>query len=143
MLIKEVMSRDVFVTSPKETICNVARIMAESDVGLLPVGDKDRLVGMVSDRDIVIRAIAQHKSPDTPVAEVMSKEVRYCFEDEDVEHVAHNMGDIQVRRLPVLNREKRLVGIVALGDLAVKSGGDPIADALCGISQQRPGTHAH
>jgi CBS domain-containing protein len=87
----------------------------------MPVGENDRLVGMITDRDIAIRAVAQGKGPDTPVREVMSTEqVLYCFEDEDLEHVAQNMGDTQVRRLPVVNREKRLVGIVSLGDIARK-----------------------
>lgn len=135
MRVKEVMSREVFVTSPRESISNVAQIMADADVGVMPVAENDRLVGMITDRDIAIRAVAQHMSPETPVAEVMSGEVKYCYEDENVDHVAHNMGDIQLRRLPVVDRDKRLVGILALGDLALKRGGDPVVDALCGISR--------
>src|SRR4026208_565587 len=94
--------------------------MAEIDAGALPVGENDRLIGMITDRDIAIRAVAAGKGPDTPVREVMSEQVKYCFEDEDVDHAAKNMGDIQVGRLPGGDRDKRLFGIVSLGDLAVK-----------------------
>jgi CBS domain-containing protein len=115
------MSRDVRICDPGHTIRDCAKVMAEIDAGAMPVGENDRLVGMITDRDIAIRAVAQGKGPDTPVREVMSTEqVLYCFEDEDLEHVAQNMGDTQVRRLPVVNREKRLVGIVSLGDIARK-----------------------
>jgi|SRR6266850_966946 len=120
MRVSEAMSRDVRVCSPGSTIRDCAKMMAEIDAGAVPVGDNDRLVGMITDRDIAIRAIAAGKGPDTPVREVMSLDVKYCFEDEELEHVAQNMGDIQVRRLPVVNREKRLVGIVSLGDVALK-----------------------
>ena len=112
------MTREVRVASPGQSIREVAKIMAEIDAGSMPVGDNDRLVGMITDRDIAIRAVAQGKGPDTPVREVMSTEkVLYCYEDEDLAHVAQNMGEQQVRRLPVVNREKRLVGIVSLGDM--------------------------
>jgi CBS domain-containing protein len=92
--------------------------MVEIDAGALPVANSDRLLGMITDRDIAVRAVAEGKSPDTPVDEVMSREVLYCFDDQDLEDVARNMGKIQVRRLPVVDRDKRLVGIVSLGDLA-------------------------
>ena len=119
MRVSEAMTREVRVASPGQSIREVAKIMAEIDAGALPVGDNDRLVGMITDRDIAIRAVAQGKGPDTPVREVMSTEkVLYCYEDEDLAHVAQNMGQQQVRRLPVVNREKRLVGIVSLGDMA-------------------------
>jgi CBS domain-containing protein len=103
---------------------------------VLPVADGDRLIGMITDRDIAIRAVAAGKSPDTKVREIMSTEVKYCFEDENLEHVQSNLGDLRVRRLPVMNRDKRLVGIVSLGDVATK--GKPkkaTAEALAGISQ--------
>ena len=118
MRVSEAMTREVRVASPGQSIRDVAKIMAEIDAGVLPVGDNDRLVGIITDRDIAIRAVAQGKGPDTPVREVMSTEkVLYCYEDEDLAHVAQNMGEQQVRRLPVVNREKRLVGIVSLGDM--------------------------
>jgi CBS domain-containing protein len=131
------MSRNVKVARPSNTICDAARAMAEIDAGVLPVGDEDRLVGMITDRDIAVRAVALGKGPDTPVSDVMSREVKYCFEDEDLEHVAKNMGDIQLRRLPVVSRDKRLVGIVALGDIARKEDPATTGQATAGVS--RPG----
>ena len=136
MRVSDAMTREVRVASPGQSIRDVAKMMQEIDAGALPVGDNDRLVGMITDRDIAIRAIAAGKGPDTPVRDVMSSEVKYCFEDEDVQHVAKNMADIQVRRLPVVNRDKRLVGILSLGDLAVNEG-KAAARAVSGVS--RPG----
>lgn len=118
MKVREVMTTDVLLVNPNQTIAEAAKMMAESDTGAIPVRENDRLVGVITDRDIAIRAVAQRKPPDTSVREAMSKEVLYCYEDEDVEQVAKNMAENQVRRLPVLNREKRLVGIVSLGDLS-------------------------
>jgi CBS domain-containing protein len=135
MRVSEAMTRDVRVANPSQTIRDVAKIMAEIDAGSMPVGENDRLVGMITDRDIAIRAVAAGKGPDTPVRDVMSKDVKYCFEDEDLEHVAENMGDIQVRRLPVVNRDKRLVGIVSLGDIAQKEDPETAGEAVQGVSQ--------
>ena len=119
MRVSEAMTREVRVASPGQSIREVAKIMAEIDAGSMPVGDNDRLVGMITDRDIAIRAVAQGKGPDTPVSEVMSSEqVLYCYEDEELDHVAKNMSQQQVRRLPVVSRDKRLVGIVSLGNIA-------------------------
>ena len=118
MRVSEAMTRDVRVATPGQSIREAAKMMAEIDAGAMPVGENDRLVGMITDRDIAIRAVAQGKGPDTPVRDVMSAEVKYCYDDEDLEHVADNMGELQVRRLPVVDRDKRLVGIVALGDIA-------------------------
>ena len=111
--------------------------MAALGVGLLPVTDNDRLVGMISDRDIAIRGIGMGRGPEGRVGDVMTAEVRYCYDDQDLEEVTANMGEIQVRRLPVLNRNKQLVGIIALGDIALVQGGNGTGAALCGIS--RPG----
>ncbi|MBW8905206.1 MAG: CBS domain-containing protein [Betaproteobacteria bacterium] len=123
MRVSEAMTREVRVANPDQSIREVARIMAEIDAGAMPVGDNDRLVGMITDRDIAIRAVGEGKGPDTPVREVMSTEqVLYCYEDEDLDHVAKNMSEQQVRRLPVVSRDKRLVGIVSLGNLAQKEG---------------------
>ncbi len=135
MRVSEAMTRDVRVASPDQSIREAARTMAEIDTGVLPVGESDRLVGMITDRDIAIRAVAEGKGPDTPVREVMTQDVKYCFEDEDTDHVARNMADQQVRRLPVVNRDKRLVGILSLGDLAVMQGAGPAGEALTGVSQ--------
>jgi len=113
------MTRDVRVATPGQSIRDVAKIMAEIDAGAMPVGENDKLVGMVTDRDIAIRGVALGKGPDTPVREVMSTEqVLYCYEDDEIEKVAKNMGDEKVRRLPVVNKEKRLVGIVSIGNIA-------------------------
>jgi CBS domain-containing protein len=135
MQVREAMSDDVRIASPNQTIREAAILMAKIDAGILPVGDNDRLVGMISDRDIAVRAIALGKGPDTPVREVMSEDVKYCFENDDVDDVAQNMADIKVRRLPVLNTDKRLVGIVSLGDLALTDGPANAGEALCGISE--------
>ena len=137
MKVKDAMTRNVRIADPDQTIQDVARIMSELDSGVLPVGENDRLVGMITDRDIAVRAVAEGRGPETAVREVMTPDVRYCFEDEDTEHVARNMADQQVRRLPVVNRDKRLVGIVSLGDLAISEGPRPAGEALSGIS--RPG----
>jgi CBS domain-containing protein len=137
MKIREAMTPDVRVANPDETIQQAARLMASLDAGVLPVGENDRLVGMITDRDIAIRAIAEGKGPDAKVRDVMSKDVKYCYEDQDVNEVTRDMADLQVRRLPVLNRDKRLVGIVSLGDIAISPDNERAADALSGIS--RPG----
>jgi CBS domain-containing protein len=112
------MTRDVRLLKPDQTIREAANVMAEINAGALPVSENDRLVGMITDRDIVIRAVAQGRPLDTKVAAVMSKEVLYCFDTDELEDVSRNMGKAQVRRLPVVNADKRLVGIVSLGDLA-------------------------
>lgn len=135
MKVSEAMTPDVMIADPSQNICDAAKMMADLDTGVLPVGENDRLVGMITDRDIAIRAVAAGKPPTTPVRDVMSKEVKYCFEDEDLDEVAQNMADIKVRRLPVLNHDKRLVGIVSLGDMALTSGPQPVGGALCGISE--------
>ncbi|MGH6987565.1 MAG: CBS domain-containing protein [Caulobacteraceae bacterium] len=112
------MSRDVRLASPGETMEAAAKTMSEIDAGVLPVGENDRLVGMLTDRDIAVRGVAQGKGPQTPVREVMSSEIRYCYEDDEVKEAAKAMGELKLRRLPVLDRDKRLVGIISLGDIA-------------------------
>ncbi len=134
MRVSDCMSRDVRVATPGQTIRDAARTMAEIDAGVLPVGENDRLIGMITDRDIAVRGVGAGKGPDTPVRDVMSAEVKYCFEDEDLERCAQNMAELRVRRLPVLSREKRLVGMLSLGDLA-KSDGDGSKAALHGVSK--------
>ncbi len=136
MQIAEVMTRDVEIANPDQNIMDAARMMADGDYGSIPVGENDRLVGMVTDRDIVIRALARGMGGETKIRDVMSDDVKYCFEDDDVDDVARNMGDLQVRRLPVLNRDKRLIGMVSLGDITY-TGGDTesAAEALFAISE--------
>ena len=118
MRVEACMSSDVRVVSPTETIRKAAQTMKEIEAGFLPVGENDRLIGMITDRNIAVRAVAEGRSPDTPVREVMSADVHYIFADESVEHAASRMGELQVRRLPVL-KDDRLVGILSLGDLAL------------------------
>ncbi|PTU73684.1 CBS domain-containing protein [Pseudomonas mangrovi] len=118
MRISDVMTRDVQSVTPQHSIRDAASLMARIDSGALLVHENDRLVGMLTDRDIAIRAVAAGRDGQTAVADVMTRGVRYCFADEEVGHVARNMADIQVRRLPVLDREKRLVGVVSLGNIA-------------------------
>ena len=136
MKVSKCMTRDVQLASPTQTIREAARMMAELDAGALPVQQDDRLVGMITDRDIAIRAVAEGRLPDTPIREVMSREVLYCFDDQEIEDVARNMGEVKVRRLPVVNRDKRLVGIVSLGDLALKEDQTMTGSAVAKISKQ-------
>lgn len=118
MKISEIMSGNPVVGSPGETLQQAAEYMDRLDCGFLPVGENDRLVGALTDRDIAVRGVARGRGPDTTIGEILSEEVLYCFSDDECETVANNMGDQQVRRLPVVDRDKRLVGIVSLGDLA-------------------------
>jgi CBS domain-containing protein len=138
MKVREAMTRDVQLVKPEQPISAAAKLMADLDIGALPVQENDRLVGMITDRDIAVRAVAVGRGPDTPVGEVMSGEIKYCYEDQSVDEVTQNMGELRIRRLPVLNRDKRLVGILSLGDLAIdESARDEAGEALGGIS--RPG----
>jgi CBS domain-containing protein len=134
MKISECMTHDVKLVSPDTTIRDAARSMLEADAGSLPVGDGDRLIGMITDRDIAVRAVAQGRGPDTPVREVMTEELLYVFEDQSIDEVADNMSDVQVRRFPVVNRQKRLVGIVSLGDIS-QSESDAAEMALERVSE--------
>jgi CBS domain-containing protein len=128
MRVSEVMTRGAECTRPDATLREAAARMKDLDVGSLPVCDNDRIVGMVTDRDVTIRATAGGTDPNRAhVREVMTPEVQYCFEDDDVTDAARQMRDKQIRRLPVLNRDKRLVGIVSLGDVAVQTGDDKLA----------------
>lgn len=134
--LKDLMTRDVKVVSPEMTIGEAAREMREGDFGMMPVGENDRMIGTISDRDITIRAVAEGKGSDTKVRDVMSEGVSWAFEDDSVEQAAKTMSERQVRRLPVVDRNKRLVGIVALGDFAVDSSEiRPAAEALAEISK--------
>ena len=137
MQVSDAMTRDVRVANAEETIEQAARLMAGLDAGMLPVGENNRLVGTITDRDIAVRAVAQGKGPETKVRDVMTDDVKYCFADQQIDEVTANMGDIQVRRLPVLDRDKQLVGILSLGDVAATAGDGAAGEALAGIS--RPG----
>jgi CBS domain-containing protein len=135
--ISEVMTRNVRVIAPHESLQRAAQIMDELNVGALPAGQGDQLDGMVTDRDIVVRAVSAGLPVDsTPVSEVMSTNVQWCYEDEDIEDVMDRMRDVQIRRVPVKDRQEHLVGMVSLGDIATKSADeDEVKDTLEGISQ--------
>ncbi len=135
MKINELMSRDVEIVDPDMSVTDAACKMRDLDTGFLPVGENDRLVGMITDRDIAVRAVAEGKDPKTcHVRDAMTKDVIYCFEDQDCDEAAELMAEHQVRRLPILNRDKRLIGILSLGDIALKDTGTS-ATAMRGVSQ--------
>jgi CBS domain-containing protein len=138
MLIKNAMTRGVECVSPSDSIGHAARRMAELNVGSLPVcGENDKLVGIITDRDITVRATAAGRdSEDTPVRDIMTPEIFCCFEDQDVADAAQLMEERQVRRLVVLNDDNRLVGILSLGDVAVKAANDRLSgEALERVSE--------
>jgi CBS domain-containing protein len=123
MQVAEIMTRHTEVVPSDFLLKDAALKMRQLDIGALPIRDGDRLVGMLTDRDITIRATAEGRDPaKTQVRDVMTPQVVYCFEDQDASEVAKLMQEKQIRRLPIFNREKKLVGIVSLGDLAVHSG---------------------
>lgn len=134
--LKDVMSQNVKILDPDATIKDAARQMRDGNFGLMPVGENDRLVGTLSDRDIVIRAVAEGRDASSKVRDVMSNEVVWAYENDSVEKACELMSNHQIRRLPIVNADKRLVGIVALGDLAVEvSDIKPAGDALSDISK--------
>jgi CBS domain-containing protein len=136
MKISGVMTRNPEVISSDRPIQEAARLMLDADTGALPVGDGERLIGMVTDRDITVRAVAEGRGPDTPIREVMSEKLLFAWDDQDVDEVAVQMSDAQVRRSPVLSRQdERLVGIVSLGDLAQSSDSEAAEVALSGVSE--------
>lgn len=122
MKVHEIMTAHARCVGPDNTLVEAAGLMRELDVGALPICDEDRLAGMVTDRDLVLRGVANGRDPNTtPVRDVMSAGIMYAFADQDVEEVVRIMEEKQIRRLPILSREKRLVGIVSLGDIATSS----------------------
>ena len=136
MQVRDVMSRDCRWCTPSATVNEAARLMAQNDFGSLAVAENDKLVGMVTDRDIVVRGLADGKEPNSAsLREVMTDKVYYCFEDQSCDDVAANMAQMQVRRLPVVTRDKKLVGMVSLGDLARKTQSHEAEEALKGISR--------
>jgi len=136
-VVADVMSSHVRLANPEDTVQHATRMMREADTGVLPVGENDRLVGIVTDRDVALRVAAEGKDPArTKVREVMTQDMKYVFEDEDLSHVAENMAEQQVRRLPVVNRDKRIVGVISVGDLARASrSGNYAGRAMHGITR--------
>ena len=136
MRIAELMSRDLRMVSPETTIQEASRMMLDADVGVLPVGTSDSLQGVVTDRDLVVRALAMGRGPETPVREAMSGgQMVVCYEDQDVYDAAIIMSDAHVRRVPVLSREGKLIGMLSLGDLARHEDTSPAETAIAGVAQ--------
>lgn len=140
MMIRDCMSTAALTVDPDDSLQRAAQRMSGNDIGFLPVTDGERLIGIVTDRDIAVRGIGAGLGPDSRVRRVMSPEVRYCYDDEEAVEVLANMSDIQVRRLPVVDAKKRLVGIVAITDLA-RAEASRAGGALKGIAR-RSGLHS-
>ena len=139
MLVREILTKNPEVIRPDASICEAARKMKEADVGMLPVCDGTRLLGAITDRDLTIRAMAEGRDPNlTHVAAVMSSQVFYCFDDDDLGEAARVMEEKQVRRLPVLDRQNRLVGIIALADLALRSDDEILAEEVLECVSETP-----
>jgi CBS domain-containing protein len=135
MKVSEVMTRDVETVRADQTAQEAANFMLRADAGSIPVIEGDRLIGMITDRDIAVRGVATGNGPDTPVRELMSDDLIVARDDDDVEEVATKMSKAQVRRLPVIDREEKLCGIVSLGDLARETDDECAHEALEGVSQ--------
>ena len=136
MKLKEIMTLDVEVIHPDDSLQTAAQKMQDRDIGFLPVCDGDRLVGVVSDRDIIVRVIAEGMDPKAMIGrDLVTAPVIYCFEDQDVDEAARIMQDNQIRRLVILNRDKRLVGVVSLGDLARNRPADRSGEVLQSVSE--------
>lgn len=136
MKVSEIMTRQVETVAPDDTIWKAAAIMDRLNVGFLPVHDATRVVGVITDRDIVVRALAAKDGEPTTVGEIMTEEVHYCLAEDPIAEIVEHMAALQVRRLPVFTREgNRLVGIVSLGDIAVHASEHITADLLRRISE--------
>ncbi|GAD60588.1 CBS domain-containing protein [Brevundimonas sp. BAL450] len=135
MKVRDIMSRDVQVARPGDSIQNVAGRMAAGDFGFMPVAEGDQLVGTVTDRDLVVRALAGGAGVDTPVSEAMTTTVEWRRDDEDLKDVLKCMSDKQIRRLPILDQDNRLVGVVSLGDLSIRVKEKYAGEALEDISR--------
>jgi CBS domain-containing protein len=136
MNVSDVMTHGIYTTSPDDSVQEAAQAMADLDTGVLSIGENDRLIGILTDRDLSTRVVAEARNPTTTfVRDVMSTEVRYCFEYDSVEEAAEKMSQWQVRRLPVLSREQRVVGIISLGDLAREATPQIAGGVLSGIAE--------
>ena len=135
MKVREVMTTTVATVRPDQTAQEAASFMLNSDAGSIPVTDGDKLIGMITDRDIAVRGVAQGHGPDTPVRDLMSDGLICARDDDDVEEVAMKMADAQVRRLPVIDGDDRLCGIVSLGDLSREASDTAASQALEGVTQ--------
>jgi CBS domain-containing protein len=140
MKVSEVMTRDVQTVRPDQRVQDAASFMLNADAGSIPVTQGERLIGMITDRDIAVRGVAKGYGPDTPVRELMTNDVVCARADDDIEDVASKMSEAQVRRLPVVDEQERLCGIVSLGDLSREADDDCASEALEGVSE-RGGQH--
>ena len=128
--IKDIMTKKCEWIAPDTSVAEAAKIMKNNDCGFLPVGENDKMIGMITDRDIAIRAVAEGKDPKaTKARDVMTKKTYYCFDDQAVDEVCANMGDIKVKRLPVVNRDKRLVGVVSFGDVSQAAAAEQVGES--------------
>ena len=135
MKISEVMTTDVQTVSADQTAREAANFMLRAEAGSIPVCEGDRVIGIITDRDIAIRGVAEGRGPDTLVRDLMSDGVVCARAEDNVDDVARRMSEEQVRRLPVLDADEKLIGIVSLGDLARETAGEPANQALEGVSQ--------
>jgi CBS domain-containing protein len=135
MKISDVMTRDVQTVRPEQTAREAARFMLSADAGSIPVTEGDRLLGMITDRDIAVRGVAEGHGPDTPVRELMTNDMITARLDDDTDDVAARMSEAQVRRLPVIDDQQKLCGIVSLGDLSQEGDDGAAEQALEGVSQ--------
>jgi len=136
MKVSEVMTREVATVSPDQPVQEAASFMLRADAGSIPVTDGDRLIGMITDRDIAVRGVAKGYGPETPVRELMTNDIICARIDDDIEEIANKMSEAQIRRLPVVDEQERLCGIVSLGDLAREADDDCAEEALEGVSQR-------
>ena len=135
MKVSEVMTRDVQTIRPDQRVQEAASFMLSADAGSIPVTDGDRLIGMITDRDIAVRGVAKGYGPDTPVRELMTNDIICVRADDNVDDAASKMSEAQVRRLPVIDEDERLCGIVSLGDLSRDADEDAASEALEGVSE--------
>ena len=141
MKVSDVMTPDATIANPGDALQDIARIMAKENIGFLPVGENDRLVGMITDRDIVVRGLANGHDGKAKVRDCMTEDVKWCFDDDEVEHATRSMAEQKVRRMPVINHDKRLVGVLSLGDEARNGGADAVGAAMSHITEPG-GKHA-
>jgi len=135
MKVSEVMTRDVRTVRPDQSARDAANFMLQADAGAIPVTEGDRLIGMITDRDIAVRGVAEGHGPDTPVRELMTNDIVAARMDDETDDVAARMSEAQVRRLPVIDDQERLCGIVSLGDLSQQGETDQAEQALQGVTQ--------
>ena len=135
MKVSEVMTREVATVSPDQPVQEAASFMLRADAGSIPVTDGDRLIGMITDRDIAVRGVAKGYGPETPVRELMTNDIICARIDDDIEEIANKMSEAQIRRLPVVDEQERLCGIVSLGDLTRETPGETAHEVLEGVSE--------